>query len=555
METDRNQAGRHGRWLADTTWTRPDWPVALLITLAAACLHFAFLSHAGGFWRDEVNTINLAGRPLGEMAKDSFPILMPSTVRTWSALGLGASDRTLRLLGVLIGLGILVALWGSAWVGKRSPPMLSLALLGLNATVITYGDSLRPFGLGSLMVVVLIAAMWAFLEQPCWKRAALLAAAAILSVQVVYQNAVLLAAICAGGWCVCWRLRSWSAAGKILVAALAAVSSLLPYLSNVLPLLESSPASGVAYLRTEFRPALAFGSLSSALGFPLPLYTAVWVLIFLAVVGFAVAAWYARSLSPASHPARLEPEHARIFAGTTLLAAWVGFAGFLWFARLRTEPWYFLPPMALTAVCFELGLPAFRRPLALALLGLVAITALADLPFAWRDVRCRFTNIDQVAKRLAGQASLQDFIIVAPWNRGISFERYFKARTPWDTVPPLTDHSTHRYDLVQRQTQAKHPMGPIFERITTALKTGHRVWMAGTVDIPPAGIPLPKDLSPPPRKHTGWSPGPYVRNWTAQTAQFISNHSLQFSQFPLPATGPVNANETLELFVAEGWKD
>jgi len=75
----------------------------------------AFLTHAGGLWRDEVNTINLASRrSLGEIANDSFPIFMPLMVRVWSAMGLGESDMELRLLGVIIGLGILAALWVAA---------------------------------------------------------------------------------------------------------------------------------------------------------------------------------------------------------------------------------------------------------------------------------------------------------------------------------------------------------------------------------------------------------------------------------------------------------
>ncbi len=39
---------------------QPDWLVAALITIAIIWLHFFFLFHAGGFWRDEVNSINLA---------------------------------------------------------------------------------------------------------------------------------------------------------------------------------------------------------------------------------------------------------------------------------------------------------------------------------------------------------------------------------------------------------------------------------------------------------------------------------------------------------------
>src|SRR6266481_3598950 len=166
---------------------RPEWVVALLLSLAAVWVHVAFLIHAGGFWRDEVNTINVAGRhSLGDMANDSFPVLMPLVLRGWLACGLGGSDIALRCLGVLLGLGMLAALWLTAWTGKRSPPVLSLALFGLNSTAVIYGDSLRAFGLGSLLAVLMVAAMWAFLLKPSWKRTAFLAATAILSVQALF---------------------------------------------------------------------------------------------------------------------------------------------------------------------------------------------------------------------------------------------------------------------------------------------------------------------------------------------------------------------------------
>ena len=541
--------------LGKTCACRPAWAAAVLISLAAAGIHVAFLTHAGGLWRDEVNTINLAGRhSLGEIANDSFPVLMPLTVRAWLAMGWGESDTVLRLLGVMVGLGLLAALWVAAWRGARSPPALSLVLVGLNPTVIVYGDSLRAFGLGSLLVVLSVAAMCAFLQTPSWNRAALVGATAVLSVQAAYQNAILVGAICIGGWAVCWRRQSWPAAAKILAVGLVAAASLLPYWPKVVPLLETSPASGVAYLRTEFRPALAFASLSTALGFPVAQFIYVWGLFSLVIIGHGVAAWRTPLASPGGRASAAEPPHLPLFAAATLLTALAGFAGFLWFARLRTEPWYFLPPMALAAVCFELGLTRLPRRWFAVYLAFVAVTALVAAPLALRGAQYRFTNVDLLAQQLAREASPDDLVIVTPWNRGISFERYFKAKTPWDTVPPLEDHSTHRYDLVQRQTQAKDPLGPLLGHIAAVLQSGHRVWVVGAMEIPRPGAPLPEPLPPPPLKYTGWSPGPYVRRWTSQTAQFLSNHSHQLVPVPGGPHELINANENLDLFVAEGWE-
>ena len=122
----------------------PDWLAAVLVTLAIIGLHLFFLFHAGGFWRDEVNVINLAGsHSLSFMARDSFPVLMPLLIKGWAALGLAGSDLKVRLLGSVIGLGLTGALWLAAWTTRRTPPLLSLILLGLNGTGIFWGDSLR----------------------------------------------------------------------------------------------------------------------------------------------------------------------------------------------------------------------------------------------------------------------------------------------------------------------------------------------------------------------------------------------------------------------------
>jgi hypothetical protein len=75
----------------------PAWCVTVPVTLVAVGLHIYFLFHAGGFWRDEVNLINLAGlHSLRAMSADSFPVFMPVLVRFWEIIGLGKTDAGLR---------------------------------------------------------------------------------------------------------------------------------------------------------------------------------------------------------------------------------------------------------------------------------------------------------------------------------------------------------------------------------------------------------------------------------------------------------------------------
>ena len=534
------------------TFRQTAWLTAILMTIAALWLHIYFLFHAGGLWRDEVQVVNLAGHhSLGDMAKDSFPVLMPLLVCGWSALGLGRSDLGLRLLGMLIGIGIPAAVWAAAWTARR-PPLLSLALVGLNSLVIFYSDSLRGYGLGCLFIMLAAGAAWAFLKKPTWAHAGILAAAAILSVQALYQNAVLLAAICLGAWVVCWRRKNVRGALKIFLAGLAAAVSLLPYGSNLSTLPKASMS-----LRMGFFPEIAFRNFASIVSYPLPQYFYVWAFIALAAVGFGVAAIRRAGHAQSGVPANgVLPDDLPLFAAATLLAALAGFTGFLWYAALPTQPWYFLPLVALLAVCFDFSVPVVSLPglLRAALFGLVAATALIAVPFAQRDLNWHFTNVDRLARQVAGEAAPQDFIIVTPWFCGLTFERYFKAATPWQTLPPLADHSRHRYDLFQEKMKTPHALQPIFDKVAATLQSGHRVWVVGHMQIPKPGKPLPDDLPPPPLEYSGWSDLPYSVRWAAQAASFLENHSVQFERVDQETNANVNHYEDLQLFAISGWK-
>jgi hypothetical protein len=541
---------------AQKTFLRqPDWIVAGLITAAVIWLHFFFLIHAGGLWRDEVNLVNLAGRhSLGDMAKDSFPLLMPLIVRGWSVMGPGHGEAGLRLLGGLIGMGIVAALWAAAWTARRSPPLLGLVLLALNSTFIIYGDSLRAYGLGSLLIVLTARAACAFLQRSSPARAGWLALFAVLSVQALYPNAILVGAICAGSWAVCARRKAWRAAALILGAGMAAAASLLPYVPNMV-----AGRSSTEIMRTGLRFTRVFGNLANAIGFPLQQYIYAWALLAMTVIAcsYVVLCRKAKT-SGASRCDVTTDDDARLFAGATAFVAFAGFAGFLWFAALPTQPWYFLPLMALAAMCFDAGLLSLPRLLSVALLGFVAATALIAIPTAQRDLNYRFTNVDLLARQLAGEVSPRDFVVVTPWFCGVSFNYYFKSSTPWTTLPPLADHSTHRYDLVRAQMQKTNAIQPVLDQITTALQSDGHVWVVaaeGWMDVPDPGTPSPFALPPPPLKATGWSDLPYAMEWSSQTAHFIGNHSRQFERIKSPATGILHIGENLELFVASGWKD
>ncbi|HTV43240.1 MAG TPA: hypothetical protein VMF08_21935 [Candidatus Sulfotelmatobacter sp.] len=554
----------------ETFFRRAQWVIAILITGVSILFHLYYWLHVGGLWRDEVNLVNLSGHhTLAEMERDSFPLLMPVTLHAWMAVGLGNSDLALRLLGLLIGLGILAALWVSSWKIRREPPMIGLVLLSLNNAVIFFGDSLRAYGLGSLLAVILTASAFVYVQRPSMARAAWLALFAILSVQILYHNAVLVAAVCFGAWAVCWRRKDGRAALQVLAVAVLSAASLLPYAHTL-----TSPGDPTLHSGVEL-PRL-FATYTDTLGYPRSGYIYIWAALYAVIVTCACTGFWKKSGEPPAAE-RIDPRggdgpspRAERFVGTScphpdkdlslfaakmLTVAVVGFPVFFWRSRMPMQSWYLLPFLASTAVCFDAALP-FRRAIGRAfVLVFVLVTASLSIPETNAILKSHFSDVDIYARQLTVAASPDDYIIVEPWHFGITFGHYFKGRTPWDTLPPISDHATHRFDLVALEMQNTNAIAPVLEKIGQTLQSSHRVWvlsMEGRLSVPGRGMRPPATLPVPPLPDTGWADWPYDRVWAAQVMCFIADHSGQFQELK-SLSNERSIAEEMSLFMAQGW--
>lgn len=514
---------------APTNSGRTGWLAAGLLTCILLGLHAWLWLHAGAFFRDEVNVINLANtHSLSEMTHDSFPVLLPLLISGWTAIGLGGSDFHLRLLGLFIGLALAGALWLPAWTGRRAPPLLSLILFGLNGTAIFWTDYLRAYGLGSLLLLLTLAAMCWLLEKPDWKRTGILAVMAVLSVQALYQNAVFVAGMALGGWLVCWLRKDKAAAVMVFVASLVGAISLLPYFASVLSWQRATT------IRPGFSFKAALDNLHTMFAFPLPQYFWLWVLLGAAVVALGGAVLLRPPSDLARADTRMTELELRVFAAAILVSSLAGYAVFLHLAALITSPWYFLPLMAVGAACFDLGisLSILPRMLRTVAWGILAGTVVLSVPFAVRDLNCRFSNMDLVAGRLMKEISPQDYVVVTPWYLGISFNRYYYGAAEWNTWPPLADHATHRFDLLPTTSaEEARVTQPVLDRIAGALRTGHRVWVVGWMRVPAPG-------------HTA----------TSVEGRFLAAHSQAFEPVDLKIKGQTSDYEDVSLLRAAGWR-
>ncbi len=79
------------------------------------------------------------GHIWSQLKYDNFPPLLLAVLRGWHALGLAGDGTGYRLLGLLVGLGILGALWGNARLLGARAPFFSLALFATGRLVVRGG--------------------------------------------------------------------------------------------------------------------------------------------------------------------------------------------------------------------------------------------------------------------------------------------------------------------------------------------------------------------------------------------------------------------------------
>ena len=311
---------------------RAELIVCVMASLAAIWLHLVFLTHAGALWRDEVGSVQFATMlPLGEMCRklayESFPVCFPVLVRVWAALGLGGNDFTLRLLGFLMGLGLLGAVWLNARLMGSRWPLITLGLLAANLTVVRWGDSLRAYGCGSLAILLSLGLTWRLVRAPGRASFLLAALAAILSVQTLYQNAFLLLAASLAGCMVCARCRQWKSIALVLGVGLIAAASLLPYV----PGMRASNQSFRMIEKTGFDPGWVWFNLGLATGSPYDWQATVWVIVLLlAAVAGLTNAWRGKGAG----------SDLPLFAVTSMVLGTGLFMLFIWMSGLPTQVWY-----------------------------------------------------------------------------------------------------------------------------------------------------------------------------------------------------------------------
>ena len=531
------------------------WMVGALVTSLLCWLHFLFIQHAGGLWRDEVVSFNVAAQPsLTKLWEsfwcDSFPSFFHLVLRAWILLGAGATDHRLRFLGGLMGISIVAAFWINGCFLSYRIPFVSMALVALSPLAIRTTDAIRAYGLGTLCIILTVGLVWRVVEVASPRRVLAATIAAILSVQSLYQNAFLLLAICLGGIVVTLSGRNWKALACILGIGFVAALSLTVNIPAIRRMTEVSVLMprDVSFQRLVrvFLTALRDGG-------SFMLWS--WVALVLGGSVIAIQRQIPRATVEVDCYRELPRRGLTLFSIMTLVGAVCAFFMWLKLLGLPTQPWYFVPLMAVIAVSLDAifgTLISSSRSSIARLIFLIAFTP--PLVFhAIPSLKIRETNVDVIALQLEKMAGKDDLIIVEPWYCGATFSRYFHGATEWMTLPPLKDQTLQRLDLFKEQMMSANPIAPVLEKIESTLKAGHRVWLVGGLPFLQQGQ-MPSQLPPAPNSRWRWDHDIYSNVWAIQTAYFVQTHGLRAELVPIKIDQQINPFENLPLVVINGWR-
>jgi len=532
--------------------TRPERALAVILTLAAVYLHILVLAHAGALWRDEVDTLGLATLPdfagtWRMVAHHSNPILFLSLVRAWAALGFGSTDFGLRLLGCVIGLFLIAAIWFGARRMGIIWPVLSLALLATNLPLLRWGDSLRSYGLGSALLVLVVGSVWSFVSFPSRKRYLTASIVSVLSAQCLYQNCFFLLATYCGGAVVCLRRNQRREAMATLCIGLPAALSVTPYARSTV-----EAHSWLAAQSAGFHPLLMWIRLFDTLDSSVSGLHWIWLALLLLAVGVGGA-----TLATDGQTASADPRDLPVFASLNLIFGTVGLLVFHWIVKFPIYPWHWLPAMVFAAVNTEVALTPWAQRIRTPWLVLLGLMSLASFPAAVRGAKCAHTNLNAVAAQLSKRAEAGDLIVVYPWYFGITFARYYTGPVDWVTLPQVNDLRFHRYDLVTQDMLAGKPIAPVLDRVERALASGHRVWLVGGLPGWKPGEPSVPGLpsAPPPNAQTESPAADYSYRCGRQAADFLSKQAEHVSSLEIPVDHCLIGFETAQVFAVTGWKN
>ena len=530
--------------------TKAEWLLGFFLTAVIFSLLLVRAFHANALWRDECAVVQLAGMPaltdlLRNFQHEAFPPLFPFIVRIYTIL-FGSSDAVLRILGFCVGSFLVGAFWINSRLFRGGVPLVGLGLLSLNTTFFVWGTTIRGYGLGSALIVLMFGCVGRLLLGPTPGRGATATLVSLFGVQILLYNSILFIAIVASAAIVFLFRRRFKDFLVVSAICLPVLGSLLAYVP--------------AYARARDWNILVRGAptlyslwkhCEVALGNPDYSIPALWYSVALGLAGVFIFRTYKNHCDqPVPHCELIW------FAASVCGLSITGCYVFLRVLSYTTSAWYYLALICLIAAALDLMASSLCTSTWLRLIKLgFASAALIAAPFAdWSAITERQTNVDIAARVVAARAAPSDLVIVTPWQSGIPFQRYYSGSAPWMTIPSVADHRVHRYDLMKAKMISQDPIADLGNAVRITLVSGNRVWFVGGLNLPsPEEGPLV--LPPAPASRFKWDNRAYTASWWQQLSVFAISHAKKVDEvsLSLPESIRINELERTSLTVVQGW--
>lgn len=536
-----------------------EWFVGAVVILGLVGIRIYFMSHAGGLWRDEVHSVDVARNHQFPLWQDSFPILWVTFLRAWIFVCGDSDDTSMRLAGLFWSLILLgTAVW-AAQGRSRAVPWATLILFGMSPIVTTYGTEVRGYAMGASALFWMLGLMQRWLLRPTGRGGILLVIASLVAVQAAYANSFLLLAASLSAGILCVMEKRWRALLFLLANGIVCAVTVSPYILVILPLLTGD---WVVVLRQDFPVGRYVNQMMYSFGAGGVLPFLAWG-VLACCAGFGVKQRYYRRVedekstntAPCGPPGALEIM--QLVFGTLLII------GYLKWLNVYSAEWYYLPVLALWAFCLDSMIATWtqRSASSSVRLGIAILLAASQIPITWDAANVRLTNVDIVSKAVTEMATDKDLVIVSPWIYGIPVQRYYHGAAPWICIPKVSKTEVpgvmihaDGYRAVMATMMSENPLAAELAQIRETLRRGGRVFVMGNVTMPQKGdIVLEMPVAP--SSQYGWGYEAYRTLWTQKIGLELLAHSKEIRLLPINNQQPVNRYEDSQLYVVEGLLD
>lgn len=537
---------------------RFEWVLGGLVVVLLVAIRIHFAHHAGGLWRDEVHSVDVARDARFPMWQDSFPILWIACLRTWIGAVGSTSDVPMRMLGLICGLLLLaVSIWAPQG-RRRHIPWVTLILFGMSPVVTTYGTEVRGYALGAATQLWMLGALQRWLSRPGLRTGILFTCASLVAVQAAFANSFLLLAGSMAAAIVCLSEKRWRGVLYLGFSGIVCATTVSPYALYVFPKWSND---WIVVVRQNFPIQWYFDRLIEAFGRGGWLALSAWGL--LGAYGLR-SVWSHQTTCQSGHDANsaADDEGGRSghFEAWLLVIGSVLVFGYLKWLKVHTSDWYFMPLMALWAFCLDSILSnLWRSPSAsLPRVAMASIVAISQFQLCWNAANLRMTNVDLAAHTVTEMTTNRDLVVVIPWIVGIPMQRYYHGSAPWMCLPEVQETDVpgimihgDGYRAVKNMMMREDALSAELAKVRETLQRGDRVFVVGSLEHRHMGKPLER-LAPAPNSPYGWSDSAYQTYWTHLLELELQAHSSHIEKLPMKDSGPINPHEDCDVLMAVG---